>query len=182
MGATLSSTFTDPQRRLLNTLVCSDVPHLGAPVRYVVEKATADYGDLVALEDAEVIEALRFGAEQIEIAHTPMLQLTRDGNTLRLTNMGIHWVVNSAENKLLRRIDAAPRGRYDLRDASRDCDDDNIIMGVVANGYATLHFKGDQQETQFVGDGRRQFAHGGDYVLIPTVKMRRVLGPERATQ
>lgn len=184
MGAT-TTTYTNTERRLLNVLAADNVPQLGLPVRQALTAANADHTNVVSLADVELIEAFHQGREHIEFNSVTMFELGRDGNTLRLTGKGISWVVTDPENKLLRAIDAARSGSYDLRAASRDCDDDALIISVVENGYATLHYKGDLKETKFVrGIGGRlahQFVHGADYVLIPTTKMRRVLGPEKAT-
>jgi hypothetical protein len=172
----MTANLAPAQRRLMNVLYDHHDAR-GMNARRAKMAASVDHDEVVGLALADLIEAFR-GDHRMDVVASGSIALYVGGPIMRLTNHGIRWCSENPLNKLLRAIDAAPRGRYDLRDASHDCDDDAVIVGAWSDGYATLHFKGDGRETKFVGNGREQFAHGGDFVLIPTSKIRTVLGPK----
>jgi hypothetical protein len=151
----------------------------GMDARKAKATASIDHDEVIGLALANLVEAQRQRSGQlVDIPSAVSTLLYVGGHILRLTNLGTLWVQGNLTNRLLRAVDSTPQGRYDLRDALQSCEDDAVIVGVVSDGYATLHYKGDTRETRFIGNGREQFAHGADYVLIATSKIRTVLGPK----
>lgn len=181
----MTANLAPAQRRLMNVLYDTGTSCPGAEARRARKAAQCDHEDIVGLAMADLVEARRNNGDG-PLVNIPAARHTLyfGGTLLRLTNLGISWCGRNPLNKLLRALDAAPRGRYDLtgRCASGDCDDDEMIVGIVTDGYATLHFGGDLRETKFQRNGaggtRYEFKHGADYVLIPTPKIRTVLGPK----
>lgn len=173
----ITANLSSAQRRLMNVLHYHHDARGMSARRACKQVANADHDEVIGLALADMVEVFR-GDRRLDVVASGSLGLYLGGTVMRLTNLGILWVQDNPLNKLLRAIESKSRGQFDLRDASEACDDDRVILGAWSDGYATLHYKGDGQETKFIGNGRDQFRHGADYVLVATPKIRTVLGPK----
>jgi hypothetical protein len=91
---------------------------------------------------------------------------------LQLTPRGNVWVVTDPWNRLLAQV--VERRPMSLADA--DAADEQMVRQAWDDGYVTLHYAGDLRETKFSGDGRYEFRHARDFVLMATSKARHALG------
>lgn len=181
--SSITANLSPAQRRLLNVLHDTGKSAPGMLLRRALEIADCGRAELVGLALADLVEVRRQPSGQlVDIPATPQAVLKSPSFMLRQTGLGISWCCENPLNKLLRAIDAKPRGRFDLRDAADACDDDALTVSTTTEGYTTLHFKGDLKEARWQRHAgtscRYEFAHAADFVLIGTWKIRTVLGPK----
>lgn len=181
--SSITANLSPAQRRLMNVLFDTGRAAEGMSARSAKDAAEVGHDEVIGLALADLVEARTAGrGELVDIPSATSSLLYTRGTVLRLTGLGISWCRENPLNALLRALDTAPRGRFDLRDASAVCGDDDVIVSIVSDGYATLHFAGDLRETKFGGTRTHgvldEIRHGTDYVLIATPKIRTVLGPK----
>ena len=95
---------------------------------------------------------------------------------LSLTAAGIAWVEDNPRNALFRKVNASPLGRVTIRRALEVTGDRAVIRDVLRDGYVSLHTIEDRMEVpaRLLGQVVRHFPD--DYILLPTPKIRKVLG------
>lgn len=184
MTTSTATRFTDPQCCLLNALF-----DLSASGRSVVGERFTRLADKANVIGREHLYPLA-DAALIRVTLTPngfsitneLRELSDDVLSqcrLHLTTAGCAWVEDNPRNSLLRRVNASPLGRVTLRRAMQHVDGEQakreLVRQVLDAGYVSLHDAVDRMEVRL---GRRGFPFNDPdaFILLPTPKIRRVLG------
>jgi hypothetical protein len=158
----------------MNTLYSNRVT--GERTDDLLRRADVEYSDLIAPAEAGLIEAIDHGDNTFEIPGTPEFRVRR--HRIRMTARGIGWVEDNPTNALLRKVDARPLGKVTIRRALEVTGGDTgIIRDVTRDGYVSLHEAESRMEMTLGPNTRQVRNHPDDFILLPTPKIRTVLGP-----
>lgn len=180
----ITATATDlvePQARMLNVLFSqTDSSRHGTAtdhVRFGMLALHADPPDretLYGLIRSGLIR-MRDGLTAADIDPSEASEERIINSILSLTPAGTGWVEDNPRNSLLRRVNANPVGRITLTRALQH-GDGQIIRQVLAAGYVSLHTAADRMEVATHLVRRALRFHRDAYILLPTPKIRKVLG------
>ena len=173
-----SSALIDPQARVLNIL---DRVRSWPTLRNLIDIASATADDLVDLVGHNMIRIRTAGGgdgrETLDTGGVvPVDRLDR--YVALMSRQGKRWVDENPTNALLRSVDASPLGRVTLVRALEIVGRGNrpIILAVVEAGYVTVHDAATHMEVGRNAFGGVWRARPESYVLLPTPKIRTVLG------
>lgn len=168
--------LSESHQRLLNVLYNrSDRGTLIAHYRPVMLAADTNRATLIELVDADLATVRRCrDLSTLNLSVTPEDVVVT--SVLKLTARGAAWVEDDPRNALLRRVDASPLGRVTLRHAINIIPFGSDIRDLITEGYVSLHCAADRMEVPARLVGRAIRNHLDDYILLPTPKIRRVLG------
>lgn len=180
MSVATATRLTDPSARFLNVLYgMTNASRHGTATDHARFGHAAFRADL---PDRETLYALvRSGLvrmrDSLTTADIDPDEASEDriiNSLLSLTPAGIGWVEDNPRNALLRRVDQRI-GRITLRRAL-EVADGQVIRQVLSDEYVSLHTTADRMEVpaRFIREALRHFPD--DYILLPTPKIRRVLG------
>lgn len=175
--------MNDSRSRLLNVVYNqSDRGNRITFFRSAMLAADADlYNDLVPLVEHGMLTARR----QVDLADLSAIGWPDHAVrrcVLKPTLAGTAWVEDDPRNSLLRAINASPLGRVTLRRAANHADTPaagrKLIHAVVHDGYASMHQAESKREVARMGliMSRMKVIDLDAYVLLPTPKIRKVLG------
>lgn len=185
MTVATTTDLAEPKARFLNSLY--DMTQLGADfdrrAGYVVFSRAAfradlpDRGTLYDLVRTGLV-LMRRGRDLAELDPAEASEADIINSLLSLTTAGGGWVEDNPRNALLRKVDASPLGQVTLRRALNVIPFGSGIRDLITEGYVSLHTAADHMEVVLRGRALHSaFAHHPDaYILLPTPKIRRVLG------